>query len=217
MTMYDKDYFERGEELGISGYTDYRWLPDLTIPMAKAIAKATRLPDAARVLDYGCAKGFMVKAFRELGYAAYGVDVSQYALSQAPEGAREYAWYVDPEVPQSVLPAGCYDLIIAKDVFEHIHESNLLRLIPKLSAICESIFVVVPLGKDGAYIAPEYERDVTHVVRRPLDWWAALLNDNGFDVQWSKYRVKGIKDAWARYRYGNGFILARSRMHGGDA
>ena len=31
---YNQDYFERGIELGISGYNNYRWMPEFTIPMA---------------------------------------------------------------------------------------------------------------------------------------------------------------------------------------
>ena len=32
-SVYDADYYLRGEETKKSLYTDYRWLPDGTIPM----------------------------------------------------------------------------------------------------------------------------------------------------------------------------------------
>ena len=47
-----------------------------------AISKINTLKDAGfelkkdmKILDFGCGEGNLVKAFRELGYDAYGVDV----------------------------------------------------------------------------------------------------------------------------------------------
>ncbi len=48
-----------------------------------------------RVLDVGCAKGFLVKACREQGMEAWGVDVSEYALATSPEDIRGYLYRVD--------------------------------------------------------------------------------------------------------------------------
>ena len=63
---YDEDYFERGLSSGKSGYDNYRWLPELTIKFAYKIIKELNLREGDRVLDYGCAKGFFVKALRIL-------------------------------------------------------------------------------------------------------------------------------------------------------
>ena len=39
----------------------------------------------SRVLDVGCAKGFLVKDFLDLGIDAYGLDISEYALKNCEE------------------------------------------------------------------------------------------------------------------------------------
>lgn len=41
-----------------------------------------------RVLDVGCAKGYMVYAFNECGVDAWGVDISEFALADAPHCIR---------------------------------------------------------------------------------------------------------------------------------
>ena len=46
----------------------------------KAIIKRYKLKKGDRVLDIGCAKGFLVKDLIDLGIDAYGIDVSEYAL-----------------------------------------------------------------------------------------------------------------------------------------
>ena len=79
---FNEDYYERGAETGKSLYSHYRWMPELTIPMAHHIAKYMDLHESEKVLDFGCAKGFTVKALRLLGYKAFGVDVSQYAFDE---------------------------------------------------------------------------------------------------------------------------------------
>ena len=42
------------------------------------------------VLDAGCAMGMLVAALRDLGVEAYGVDLSEYAISQVREDIRPY-------------------------------------------------------------------------------------------------------------------------------
>src|SRR5438552_12783041 len=44
------------------------------------------------VLDAGCAIGLLVEALRDRGVDAYGVDISDYAISQVREDVRLYCW-----------------------------------------------------------------------------------------------------------------------------
>jgi ubiquinone/menaquinone biosynthesis C-methylase UbiE len=48
--------------------------------VARDIVDHFGLKPGDRVLDVGCAKGFLVKDLLELGIDAYGIDVSKYAL-----------------------------------------------------------------------------------------------------------------------------------------
>ena len=48
--------------------------------MAHDIVDHFRLKPGDRVLDVGCAKGFLVKDLLALGIDAFGIDISQYAL-----------------------------------------------------------------------------------------------------------------------------------------
>ncbi len=88
--VYDADYYERGVESGKSCYSNYRWLPELTIPMAMVLIDTLGIRPDQRVLDFGCAKGFVTKALRMLRRDAWGIDISRYALSQAPEDIKPY-------------------------------------------------------------------------------------------------------------------------------
>ena len=73
---YGEMYFDGPREYGYGGYRyDGRWQP-----VARDIVHHFGLKPGDRVLDVGCAKGFLVKDLLALGIDAYGVDVSRYAL-----------------------------------------------------------------------------------------------------------------------------------------
>lgn len=73
---YGQLYFDGPREYGYGGYRyDGRWQP-----VAKEIVSHFGLKPGDRLLDVGCAKGFLVKDLLALGIDAYGVDISPYAL-----------------------------------------------------------------------------------------------------------------------------------------
>ena len=75
---YGEMYFDGPREYGYGGYRyDGRW-----IPVARDIVAHFGLKPGDRVLDIGCAKGFLVKDLLSAcpGLEVFGVDVSHYAL-----------------------------------------------------------------------------------------------------------------------------------------
>ena len=82
--IFDKDYFTDGIAKGISCYENYRWIPELTYPMANSIFTFLNLKRNSNVLEYGCANGFLVKCLKDFGVNAYGIDISNYAISNCP-------------------------------------------------------------------------------------------------------------------------------------
>lgn len=79
--LYDKEYFDGPREFGYGGYRyDGRWKP-----VAQDIINYYNLSKNSKVLDIGCAKGFLVKDLVDLGIDAYGLDISKYAIENAPE------------------------------------------------------------------------------------------------------------------------------------
>ena len=77
---FDKDYYTDGIAKGLSCYENYRWIPELTYPMAHAFFNFLRLKKKSNVLEFGCAHGFLIKCLIDFGVNAYGVDISDYAI-----------------------------------------------------------------------------------------------------------------------------------------
>lgn len=76
---FGREYFDGSREQGYGGYRyDGRW-----IPIARDIVEHFGLRAGQRILDVGCAKGFLVKDLMDVcpGLEAFGIDISDYAIS----------------------------------------------------------------------------------------------------------------------------------------
>ena len=189
---YDKDYYEHGIESGKSCYQNYRWIPELTIPMAMTIIDFLKIEKDQTILDYGCAKGFLVKAFRLLHRKAWGVDLSSYAISCSEKYCSECSG--DGKLPYTPWK---YDWCIAKDVFEHVDDIDSMAIILKnLSLVTNKIFAVIPLGSNGKFTANANNVDKTHTLCMNKRDWTGFFGMRNWTVKNFTYRVDGIKDAY---------------------
>jgi len=200
---YGVDYFEKGLEKGISLYKDYTWQPERSLKEAVAIIDKFKLKRGARILDYGCAKGFLVKAFRILTRFAYGCDISRYAVCTADNDVRAYLKLCTHGFPFKNME---FDLCIAKDVFEHMDVETIAQIIKDIKECSERLFVIVPLGNGSTFTVPEYNYDTTHKIAQRTGWWSNLFKACGCEIEWLSYAVGGIKDNWRQYEKGNGFF-----------
>lgn len=200
-SLFNEDYFEKGLEAGVSCYSNYRWIPELTIPLAYRIIEYLHIEPNEKILDFGCAKGYLVYALRLLYREAYGYDISDYAVQCAPKEVQSY-------LSQDLV--GTYDWIISKDVFEHIPYGEIVSILQKLHDMTTNMFCIVPLGDNGKYNIPAYEYDTTHIIRENLEWWKKTFIEAGFEIIEAQYRVNFIKENWAKYDRGNGFFILKS-------
>ena len=204
---YNEDYYERGLETGKSLYTNYRWIPDLVIPIARVIIDHLGIKRDQAVLDYGCAKGYLVKALRMLGRDAYGVDISEYAIKNADAEVREYCVLRDDFKTSKIA-----DFCIAKDVFEHIPENEISEVLDWIDAHAQELFAVVTLGDENGYFAPIANLDETHVTCKNGDWWCAIFIENGWEIKNFTYRITGMKDSYNEiHPTAHGFYTLRKR------
>lgn len=75
---YGFDYFDGSRDYGYGGFRyDGRW-----VPIAEDFVRHFGLKAGDRVLDVGCAKGFLVKDLMKVcpGLEVFGLDISEYAL-----------------------------------------------------------------------------------------------------------------------------------------
>jgi SAM-dependent methyltransferase len=208
-SFYDENYFQHGIETGKSNYQNYRWVPELTIPMAMTTIDYLGIKKGQSVLDFGCALGYLVKALRLLHREAWGVDISEYALSNLDKAVENFCFHVSDLY---VMPKNKYDFCIAKDVFEHLQKSSLEETLASIIK-ARILFVVVPLGKEGVFTAPANRIDKSHVICEELKWWEGSFLKTGWQLQRkSCYKIEGIKDAYYKeYPKAHGFFTLKRK------
>jgi hypothetical protein len=200
--QFDKDYYENGVKKGISGYENYKWIPTRSIPEAITICEKIHFHSA---IDFGCAKGFLVHALNLLGKNVVGVDISEYALETSLPQVKDKLYLLN----KSMSEIGIYaDLLIAKDVLEHIPEEEIDGILADFYKVCDQAFLVIPLGDNDAFRIREYEIDKTHVTKKDEEWWINKIKKAGFNLKSFNYEFGNIKEKWIpQYKYGNGFFL----------
>ena len=200
---YNKIYYEDGIKNKVSAYENYRWMPERSIREATSIIKEINFDT---VLDFGCAKGFLVHALRLLGKKSFGVDISNYAINNCHPDVKDFVSNLKVK-PLSEFNG--FDLIMAKDVFEHLNEDELNETLAIARQNFKQIFIAVPLGDGERYRIREYEMDVTHIIRQTEDWWISKLVDHGFKIKYFDYQFGYIKEHWYDVeKFGNCFIVA---------
>lgn len=201
---YSEDYFLSGTESGKSSYSSYRWLPDTSLPQALYAKRHLGIQDHHTILDFGCARGFFVKALRMQGMQAYGYDHAEWPIQNCDEAVKNF---VSNDLNLAPL---YYDHIWAKDVFEHLSVNQLMDLFPKMcDAARKSILVIVPLTSyhGGAYKRQEDEADPSHVIRFTLDDWIKFLGGMAKDfTTYGSYHLRGLKPASSQVPFSCGFI-----------
>jgi hypothetical protein len=118
-------------------------------------------------LDAGCAMGLLVEQFVNRGVDAYGIDISNFAISHAPESVRERL-----SVGSLTKPfARHFDLITCIEVIEHLPPEDGRAAIGNLCAATDRVlFASVPDG---------YE-EPTHVNVQPPEAWSAWFAQHDF-------------------------------------
>lgn len=118
--MYSDDYYNRAE-VGYGGYvenfTRYR---SIFRGLFEARAQSLeRFRGEGRLLEVGCAHGFLLDHLRRLGYTVTGVEAS----SVASRYARETLGLDVRRVPveDAGFPDGHFDVVLMLDVLEHLH------------------------------------------------------------------------------------------------
>jgi SAM-dependent methyltransferase len=118
-------------------------------------------------LDAGCAMGFLVEELAKRGVDAYGIDVSEYAISQAHESVRDRCKAQSLTEPLERR----YDLITCIEVVEHIAPAEIDRVLDNLCAATGRLLLST---------TPQDFGEPTHLNVQPPEDWSAALARRGF-------------------------------------
>ena len=168
-SVYNESYYTNYDVgIGKVNYADAEDIKQLMEAVADRIVSDLH---PKTVLDAGCAMGYLVAALRDRGVEAYGVDISEYAISKVREDIRPYCAVGSLTEP---LPEGLprrYDLVVTIEVLEHLYAEDGRKTISNLCTYADKIIFSS---------TPDDYAEVTHVNVQQREYWARLFAENSF-------------------------------------
>lgn len=115
----------------------------------------------SKLLDVGCAKGFLVEDFRSWGVEAYGIDVSEYAISCAIEDIKPYLVVGDARTYLTNYSDLEFDVLISQRFMECFEDEEIPNLVNHFNRI----------SKTQIHVIDEWPVD-TYYNQKKLNAWA---------------------------------------------
>ena len=123
---YDDEYFQDDWREDDNAYTleSRRRIEDRNPALIKEVF------EPKRVLDMGCGPGFLMYFLHELGVDVEGVDFSPQSRTLAPKEVADRITV--GEISEPHVEAGAYDLVICREVFEHLTVLQVARTVHQI-------------------------------------------------------------------------------------
>lgn len=175
---YGREYFDGDRKYGYGGYHyDGRWRS-----VARDIEAHYHLGPGARVLDVGCAKGFLVNDLVELGLDAYGLDTSQYAVVNTPHPGvvGRLHWGLAEMLP---FPDKSFDLVLSINTLHNLPRFRLIYALQEMRRVSRHgrMFVQVDSYRTADEKALFEEWVLTAETHGTPEEWQALFAEAGYD------------------------------------
>jgi SAM-dependent methyltransferase len=167
---YGQEYFDGPRDYGYGGYRyDGRWRP-----VAADIVRHFGLRAGQRVLDVGCAKGFLVKDLMGAcpGLEVFGLDISEYALMHCEKEVIGRLHLGSCE--RLPFPDGSFDAVISINTLHNCTRDGVIR----------SLREIQRLSPGRAYVQVDAYLDETQ--RAQFLDWVLTAEFHGYPVDWHK-------------------------------
>jgi len=180
---FGRDFFDGDRLVGYGGYKyDGRW-----VSVVEKFRDYYGLTPESKVLDVGCAKGFMLYDFMKVvpGIKVVGVDISEYAIANAMEDVKPYVYVANA----SDLPFEdkSFDLVISITTIHNLPLNECKRAIREVQRVSNKhAFITLDSWRN------EIERDrmekwnLTALTYMHVDAWKRLFDEVGYtgDYYW---------------------------------
>jgi len=128
---FAREYFDGDRGQGYGGYRyDGRW-----VAVAERIRDYYGLGSGDRVLDIGCAKGFLLHDLRQAvpGLRVTGLDISSYALDHAMESVRP--GLVLASADDLPFADNAFDLVVSINTVHNLERSDCRRALAEMERV----------------------------------------------------------------------------------
>jgi len=174
--LLGEKYFDGKREQGYGGYEkDERW-----IPVANFLIKKYKLNSNSKVLELGCAKGFLLSEFEKFLPSSdlWGLDISRYALKKAQTHSK--ANLIQGNFEALPFKKNFFDLVISINSIHNILTINeTVRALREIKRISKQSIITIAAFDTAS------EKDF-------LDKWAVVATTYVSKQNWLRlFKISG--------------------------
>ena len=167
--IYNKAYYDNYDTA--EGKVNYRDAASIKAFLTSVADHIVSELHPKTVLDTGCATGHLVAALRDRGVEAYGIDISEYAISQVREDIRPFCAVGSLTEPVPDFFPEHFDLITNIEVIEHLYADEGEKAIRNLSTLTDQVLFSS---------TPDDFEEPTHLNVQQREYWARVFAKYGF-------------------------------------
>lgn len=201
------DYFDN--KTSSVGYGGYVYDGKFKKTVRKMIERYS-LKKGDKVLEIGCAKGFLLVEFKKQGMITTGVDISKYAVLHAHPHIKNDIRVLD--ITKGLpFKDNFFDFVVGKETLPHLHKDK-IELVTKEVTRCSKnnkSFLEIQCGRTDEELEYLYLWDNTHKISWTPKQWLKLFEKVGYKGDyhfkiliegngWN--REKNISNWWSRIR-----------------
>lgn len=137
---YDKDFFDGDRK---NGYGGFYYHPRFWKKVIKDFQKFYSLNSKSKILDIGCAKGFMLHDFKDAidGIKVSGIDISEYAINNSlPTVKDDLRVGCATELP---FEDNSFDLAISITTLHNLEIDQLKKALSEIKRVSNKSFITV--------------------------------------------------------------------------
>ncbi|WP_161554842.1 class I SAM-dependent methyltransferase [Ereboglobus luteus] len=199
-TYRDSAYFQRGEE-DVTGYNDYTVDRELheNFFSSQLNSIEKQLPKKGRLLDVGCAFGYLLNEARQRGWQVTGIELSGGAFQYARNELKLLVH--DKPLRELTFPPASFEAVVMDDVIEHYGDPAAeIREVARVLTKGGAFMLHTPnyaspwrslMGEKWVHLKPE-----EHLYYFSPATLSDMLNKNGFKVVYARARGKATNLAY---------------------
>ena len=176
--MFDIRFFDG---LRSQGYGGFNYSPRFWTPVVPDFQKEYGLKSGMKILDVGCAKGFMLYDFEQLipGVQTTGVDISEYAIQNAHPGVE--GKLIVANAKELPFEDGEFDLVIAINTIHNLEFDECAQALREIERVSKgNSFVVLDAYRTEEEKERMFAWNLTGKTILSVDSWRKFFEDNSY-------------------------------------
>lgn len=181
---FGKEFFDGDRS---HGYGGFNYNPRFWEPVVPTFKEFYNLDANSKILDVGCAKGFMLYDFQRLipGISIQGIDISEYAIENAKKEVKEFLQVADAR--RLPFEDNSFDLVISITTLHNFDEEDMEIALKEIMRVTKKdAFITLDAYRNDEEKVRMEAWNLTALTMMHTDDWKKFFKKTGYsgDYYW---------------------------------